>query len=376
MAINLTSVVMQLLTPEVIAQIASLLGLDRATTQKAAGGTVPALLAGLSDLVSTPAGASQFSKLLSQQSAGSVSDLLRGASPQGLVETGSNMLSGLFGDRTVSAMAQAIGTFAGTGAGGGKSLLGALAPIVLGALGQHQRETGLDTNGLASLLRSQKDQILSAIPSGLADQLGAAGLIDRAEAGARSGMAAASTGASRVASAGAGAGQTALNTVTGAATRWPYWLAALIVLGGLAWYATGRQEPQTVAEQPVATTQRPSGTVGMAPADLTVDGVNLASQFNSSINTLKSALPGITDSAAAQAALPKVNEVIAQLNDIGARATKLSPDARSTLAKLIAAATPSINQMCDKVIATPGVGAVAKPTIDELRARLDSLARA
>jgi hypothetical protein len=32
--------------------------------------------------------------------------------------------------------------------------------------------------------------------------------------------------------------------------------------------------------------------------------------------------------------------------------------------------------MCDKVIATPGVGAVAKPTIDELRARLDSLARA
>jgi hypothetical protein len=31
--------------------------------------------------------------------------------------------------------------------------------------------------------------------------------------------------------------------------------------------------------------------------------------------------------------------------------------------------------MCDKVIATPGVGPVAKPAIDELQARLDALAR-
>jgi hypothetical protein len=36
---------------------------------------------------------------------------------------------------------------------------------------------------------------------------------------------------------------------------------------------------------------------------------------------------------------------------------------------------PSINQMCDKVVATPGVGTVAKPAIDDLRAKLDALAR-
>ena len=41
MAANLTSVVMQFLTPEVIAQIASFLGLDRAATQTTPGvGTV------------------------------------------------------------------------------------------------------------------------------------------------------------------------------------------------------------------------------------------------------------------------------------------------------------------------------------------------
>jgi hypothetical protein len=149
----------------------------------------------------------------------------------------------------------------------------------------------------------------------------------------------------------------------------------LIVLAGLGWYATERGGQQKVAEQPAAKTQPAGGTVGMAPADLTVDGVNLAGQINSSINTLKSALPGITDSATAQAALPKINEVIAQLSDISARAAKLPPEGRSALAKLIVVVRPSINQMCDKVMATPGVGAVAKPAIDDLQARLDALAR-
>src|SRR5262245_12012007 len=100
MAANLTSVVMQFLTPEVIEKIASFLGLDRSVTQKAAGGAVPAMLAGLSDLVATPSGTSQLAKLLSQQSGGSPIDLLRNAGPQGLAETGMNMLSGLFGGRT------------------------------------------------------------------------------------------------------------------------------------------------------------------------------------------------------------------------------------------------------------------------------------
>jgi hypothetical protein len=148
----------------------------------------------------------------------------------------------------------------------------------------------------------------------------------------------------------------------------------LIILGGLAWYAIDRQGQQTVAEQP-ATTRAATGTVGVAPADLTVDGVNLANQFNSSVNTLKTALPGINDAASAEAALPKINDVIAQLNDISGRAAKLSPEGRSALAKLIIAARPTIKEMCDKVIATPGVGAVAKPTIDDLQAKLDLLAR-
>src|SRR5207245_2640254 len=151
-----------------------------------------------------------------------------------------------------------------------------------------------------------------------------------------------------------------------ASSQWPYWLAGLVVLGGLAWYALGRPGGDTVAESPrpaTTQTQPATGTVGMAPADLTVGGVNLASQVTSSVGALRSVLPGITDVASAQAALPKLQEATAQLNEVSNLATKLTPEGKSALAKLIAAATPAINQMCDKVLATPGVGNIAKPAI-------------
>jgi len=379
MAANLVSLVMQFLTPDMIAKIASGLGLDRSVAQKAIGGAVPALLAGLADVASTPNGARQLSSTLAQQP-GSLESLksLIGASGQNtLAETGSSMLSGLFGGGALDTMAQSVGKFAGVDGGSSKSLLGMLGPVVLGALGQQQRSAGLDASGLASLLGSQKDQIAAAIPSGLADQLSAAGLIDRAAGTLRSGTAAASASGSRI----AGAGQSAYATTRAATSRWPqwpYWILALAVLGGLAWYALGRHEGEKVAEvpRPAATVQPATGTVGLAPADLTVGGVNLANQVNSSVGALRSVLPSITDVASAQAALPKLHEATAQLNEISNLATKLSPEGKTTLAKLIAAAKPTIDQMCDKVLATPGVGDIAKPAIDELRGRLDTLSRA
>lgn len=379
MAINLTSVVTQFLTPEVIAQIASFLGIDRNVAQKATGATIPTILAGLSDLVGTPAGTNQLTKALSQQQVGSPMDMLRNSGAQGLAQTGSSMLSGLFGGRTMDAMGQAIGRFAGTGESGGKSLLALVGPLVLGALGQHQRDSGLDANGLASLLRSQKDQITSAIPSGLADQLGAAGLIDKAEAGVRNATAAASAAGSRISNTSGWANTGTTRPAYATANRsqqWPYWLAALAVVAGLGWYGLQRpMERTTVADNPPpARPAATTGTVGMAPSDLNVDGVNLANQTDSAIGKLKAALPTVTDDASAQAALPKINDAVSQLDGVKGLAAKLSPDGRSTLAKLIAAAMPAINQLSDKALAAPG-GSALKPAIDNLHAKLDALAK-
>jgi hypothetical protein len=385
MATNLVSVVMQFLTPDMIAKIASALGLDRSVAQKAIGGAVPAILSSLADVAATPNGARQLTNMVTQQPPGSLESfksLLGGSGQSTLAETGSSMLSGLFGGGAMDTMAQTIGKFAGVGEGTGKSLLGMLGPVILGALGQQQRSAGLDASGLASLLVSQKDQIAAAIPSGLADQLSAAGLIDKASGRLRSGAEAVSATGSRIANASdrtiAGASQAASAATRAASTQWPIWLAALAILGGLAWFTLGRQGNEKVAEAPRPATTQPAttGTVGTAPADLTIGGVNLANKVNSSVGTLRSVLPGITDAASAQAALPKVREATAQLNEVSNLAAKLSPEGRSALAKLIAAAMPAINQMCDKVLATPAVGDIAKPTIDELRGRLQTLSRA
>ena len=203
MATNLVSVVMQFLTPDMIAKIASVLGLDRNVAQKAIAGAIPALLASFADVASTPNGARQLTNTLTQQSGSleSLKNLIGGSGQNSLAETGSSMLSGLFGGGTLDTMAQTIGKFAGIGEGTSKSMLGMLGPVVLGALGQQQRSTGLDASGLVSLLTSQKDQIAAAIPSGLAGQLSAAGLIDGATGSLRSGAAAASAAGGRIAEA-------------------------------------------------------------------------------------------------------------------------------------------------------------------------------
>ena len=98
MAANLVSVVMQFLTPDMIAKIASVLGIDRSVAQKAIGGAIPALLAGLADATSTPNGARQLSSTLAQQpgSLESLKSLIGGSGQNTLAETGSSMLSGLF----------------------------------------------------------------------------------------------------------------------------------------------------------------------------------------------------------------------------------------------------------------------------------------
>jgi len=107
-----------------------------------------------------------------------------------------------------------------------------------------------------------------------------------------------------------------------------------------------------------------------------VGGVDLAKQVSASVGDLSAALTGITDAASAQAALPKIQEATAELNKVKALAAQLPPDSKRTLAGLIAAATPAIYRLCDKVVAMPGVGVVAQPAVDEVRTLLDTLTRA
>jgi hypothetical protein len=383
MATNLVALITQFLTPDVIARIASALALDRNVVDKAIGASIPTLLASLAGTAAKPDGARLLSDAMSQSqtfSADSLVKSLQGGGLSNVAQGGSNALASALGGNTLSGLAGAIAKFAGIDERSGKSLLGILGPVVLGTLNQEKRNLGLDSTGIAGLLASQQDQIAAKIPSGFLNQLSGAGLLNAISGGARSGVSAAASAAESVARGTertvAGASEAARAARAGASSQLPYWLLAIAVLGGLVWYLLPGSGGVKVDPTPTASIQQPRMAATTGSVNFTVAGTDLSSQVNSSIGALRTALTGITDVASAEAALPRIKAATSDLDKVSSLAAQLSPESRKALASMIAAATPTIEQLCSKVLTMPQVGTVARPAIDELRKRLDLLSRA
>ena len=86
-------------------------------------------------------------------------------------EKGGGILSSLLGGGVLNTLVSTLSRFVGIGEGSTRTLMGLLAPVVLGVLGREQRAAGLETGGLARMLMGQKDQIAAAMPVGLSDLL-------------------------------------------------------------------------------------------------------------------------------------------------------------------------------------------------------------
>jgi hypothetical protein len=361
MAVNLVSLIMQFLTPDMIGRIASALGLDRNNTQTAIGAAVPGLLAGLSGVAAQPGGAQKLVDTVRQQTSvlGSFANMLGASGQSSLIEKGSQILSSLLGGRDQTALAGAVGKYAGLGQGASGSLLGMLAPIIMGTIGQQQGTRSLDAGGIASLLSSQKDNIAAALPAGFANLLGGTGLLDSLGGAARTATAAAGQTARATTSAARAIGDTGQRAAS-VSRNWLYWLIPLLAILALLIYFF---RPAEQVVQPGVPTI-PSLTVG---------GLDLGKQVTDSITNLRTTLTGITDAASAQAALPKLREVTAQIDRVDGLLGQLSPEQRKVLAGVVNPLMPSLNQLCDKVLAIPGVAELLKPTIDALRAKLAML---
>jgi hypothetical protein len=183
MASNLVAEVAEILSPALVSRIASALGLNQTSTQKAIVAAIPALLASLISYVSTPQGATKLNEVVRKQEPGMLSSLASAIGEPGqkaLIDQGSSVLTSLLGGKTLSALSGALGQYAGTGEGSSKNLLGILGPVVLGVLGREQRDKGLDAAGLANLLTSQKNNVAAALPSGFSKYLTQAGILDDA----------------------------------------------------------------------------------------------------------------------------------------------------------------------------------------------------
>ena len=361
MAGNLVSLVMQFLTPDMIGRIAAALGLDRNKVGSAINGAVPALLAALNNAATQPGGAQKLADAAKQQAGtlGNFANMLATGGPSSVLEKGSQMLSSLVGSQNQNALTDAIGRFTGLGQTASGSLLGILAPIVMGTVAQHQGPAlGLTANSIAKLFASQKGNIAAALPSGLNSLLSGTGLLNSLGDAARTATA---TGSEAMREASASRLVDAARQRDAAPSNWLYWLLPLAAAAALLIYFAVRPT-QEVAQQ------------GMSQAqNVAAQGVDLSKQITNNITSLRTTLDGVTDVASAKAALSKVQEVAAQIDKTGGEVGQLSADQRKLVAGLINPLMADFNQLCDKVLAIPGVAEVLKPSVDAVKSKLTTL---
>ena len=149
--------------------VAQRLGISEETAQRAVQVAVPLIVAALARNAARPEGAEQLHQAVTNDHDGSIFDNLSGYLGNPQAANGAGILGHVFGGQQApvqNAVAQAAGLDPNTAG----SLLEMVAPLVLGAVGQTQRQNDLDPGGLSDFLGTQQQQTEAAAP-GLAGAL-------------------------------------------------------------------------------------------------------------------------------------------------------------------------------------------------------------
>jgi len=226
MSFNIVDLVKDQVKGQLIGHMGNLLGNEGGKATSAVDSMIPALLNGMTGSASTEEGANNLFGAIQNQDDSlldNMGSMLGGGQAATVVDNGNSVLSGLFGSGGLGKLAGALSAFSGVSKGGTSSLMGMLAPVVLGVLKRKVMGDGLNASGLSSMLSSQSNNISASMPQGLGDQLNASGLLSSlggiggAGAGAAAGAAGAvAAGASNLAGSARDAAGSAVNNVTGA----------------------------------------------------------------------------------------------------------------------------------------------------------------
>ena len=183
MSFNIMDLVKDQLSDAVMGQIGNVLGESPEATQSALGGAIPAILSGLGGLAGNEKGADSLFNAVNDQDDSfldNLGDMLGGDQSGSMIEMGTKMLGGLMGNNGIGSLVGALAGFSGLGNKSSSSLVGLLAPIVIGIV--KRKIFGGDSGGtigaLTSLFSDQKDNIANAMPAGMNEQLTSTGFLD------------------------------------------------------------------------------------------------------------------------------------------------------------------------------------------------------
>lgn len=140
------------------------LGVSEATAERAVQIAVPLILAALARNAARPEGAQELHQAVNNDHDGSIFDNVAGylGNPQAAAN-GAGILGHVFGEQQ-GAIQNNLAQAAGIDPNAAGSILETVAPLVMGAVGQTQRQNDLDAGGLSDFLDTQRQQTEAAAP--------------------------------------------------------------------------------------------------------------------------------------------------------------------------------------------------------------------
>jgi hypothetical protein len=384
MSFNVVDLIKDQLTDAVLQKAGGLLGADRANLSSGLSNAIPALLGGITGAGSVPGQETKLFDAVNQVDDGLLNDFagaLSGDNSAGMLEQGSSVLSGLLGGGMMNNLTSVLSSASGMSRGGSSSLMGMLAPVILGVLKKKVLDGGLNAGGLMSMLNSQKSNIAQAMPSNLATQLqgvegfaafdglksdvansissGAAGVKDQLNDAKNS-------AASSIDATTAAVTDTAEKTKGGMRK----WLLPALVALALAWLAftfLGKKDTAPAEQSDATTALTDAAAAGVDMDAITGDVTGLFDQASETLG-------GITDLDSATAAVPGLEALGETVSGLPDMFDKIPEAARGPLQGIVGEGLGSLQPILDTVMAIPGVGSVLEPIIGPMLETLAGLA--
>lgn len=346
-------------TPMLASKVAGAFGVPDGAVRKLMSVGVPVILSSLLKRSSTAGGMDAIGAALGGMGRDPLDrfgNALSGDASQisAAAQGGSDMLSSLFGVGAAGGLAKTLGAYAGVDEKVAGPLLGLAGASALGGLKTVADTQGLDGPGVMRLLATQRDQIDRGIPADLGRMLSSSGLLPQAVDVAN---------ATRTTT-------TSVPPRVEESNGWLKWLLGALALAAAVWLASqffGPKRTPVVTETPAVA---PATTEQVVVNPLVVDGVNIGDSIQGVLTNLTGTLAGVKDAASATAAVTALTDADTALGGLKGAIGSLNAEGKTALQKLIGGALPALRTTTDGLLADSAIGAILKPVLDGILAKL------
>ncbi len=365
---NIVEMLTQQLSGDLGKKLGGMAGLNEAELTKVLGVGLPGLLSGLGSLASSEQGAGKIADAIRGMDSsvlGNLSDLLKGDAAQ----KGGGLLGNLLGSGLVDGLAGAISKATGVNQSMIKTILGYLAPIILGAIASSFQGGKVDASSVSRLFADQKNNIAAALPSGM--NLGS---IQGLQSLASASMSIPATGHSH--SAAEGFGRLVL----------PLIILGIIGIGAFFYFrqsntptnnASSNNASSGATESPLSSlqgaaaeaTEKTKGLLDSAKDKIenALPDANLMSvkdKLDELIGNVATELGKITDSTTAEETLPKLKNSILKLESFSATMGMVPAEGKAVINGFVKSQLEKLNPIIEQISAIPGLGDSVKQVIE------------